>query len=195
MQDVGRQSNPDRTQKTRGALVEAARKLFLQRPYAETGTPEIVALAGVTRGALYHHFADKQALFLAVVEAESAAVADAVKAATATIHSPQEALTKGGEAFLEVMSHPGRTRLLLIEAPSVLGRRRVDELDEAHAGATLREGLDAAARAGAIRDLPVGPTAQLLSSAFDRAALAIENGADAAEWRLVLARLLTAIFE
>ncbi|TWH24547.1 TetR/AcrR family transcriptional regulator, partial [Aminobacter sp. J15] len=98
-----RRSNRERTEATRAALIAAARNLFIEKSYAETGTPEIVAAAGVTRGALYHHFADKQALFRAVVEAEAAAPA-----------SVRQALLDGADAFFRAMAVNGRTRLLLL---------------------------------------------------------------------------------
>ncbi|WP_343717099.1 helix-turn-helix domain-containing protein [Inquilinus sp.] len=185
-----RRTNRDRSDRTQAALIAAARGLFVERGYAETGTPELVAAAGVTRGALYHHFADKQALFRAVVEAEAAAVTTEVERAAPADLPPLEALEGGGDAFLRAMAAPGRTRLLLIEAPAVLGREAVDEIDARHGGRTLREGLAAAMATGALRPLPLDAAAQLLGAAYDRAALAIVGGADPAECRAVLAALV-----
>ncbi len=186
----GRRSNRDRTDATRTALVEAARRLFVEKSYAETGTPEIVAAAGVTRGALYHHFADKQALFAAVVEAESRAVADEIEKATPEILSPRDALVRGGEAFLAAMAVPGRTRLLLLDGPAVLGRAAMDGIEAAHGNRTLREGLAAAIAAGALPPLPLDALTAQLAAMFDRAALAIEAGADAGDHRAVLAAFI-----
>ncbi len=187
---VGRRSNQERSEATRAALVAAGRRLFVTRSYAETGTPELVAEARVTRGALYHHFPDKQALFRAVVEEEAAAVAAEIERAAPESLPPLDAIRAGGEAFLSAMRAPGRARLLTIEAPAVLGRRALDEIDDRHGGRTLREGLAAAMEAGAIRRLPLGPCAQLLSAAYDRAAAEIDGGADPAAIREALDALL-----
>jgi AcrR family transcriptional regulator len=74
-----RRRQQDRTEATRAALLQASRKLFVEKGYAETSTPEIVAATGLTRGALYHHYADKRALFAAVVEQEAATVAGEIE--------------------------------------------------------------------------------------------------------------------
>ncbi|MFS2054831.1 TetR/AcrR family transcriptional regulator, partial [Variovorax sp. CT11-76] len=75
-------TNKERTETTRQALTEAARALFVDQGYGQTSTPDIVAAAGITRGALYHHYADKRDLFRHVLEQESRAVAAEIAAAT-----------------------------------------------------------------------------------------------------------------
>ncbi len=185
-----RRSNRERSDTTRTALIQAARRLFVEKSYADVSTPEVVAAAGLTRGALYHHFADKQALFRAVVEAESAAIAEEIEAGTAGGLAPLQALLAGGEAFLAAMCKPGRTRLLLLDGPAVLGRAAMDEIDSSHGGRTLRDGLAAAVEAGALAPLPLDALAALLSAAYDRAALAIEAGGDPDEYRRALASLI-----
>lgn len=178
MQGRGRRSNRERTETTRAALIVAARKLFVEKGYADTGTPELVAAAGLTRGALYHHFPDKQALFRAVVEAEAAAVAGEIEQGSAASADPIDALLAGGRAYLDAMRVAGRTRLLLIDGPAVLGRTVMDEIDARHGSRTLREGLAAAMRSGALARLPIEALTVQLGAMFDRAALAIEQGGD-----------------
>jgi len=172
-----RRSNRDRTEATRALLIVAARRLFAEKSYAETSTPEIVAAAGVTRGALYHHFADKQELFRAVAEQEAASVAAEIEDAAPQAMGAREALLTGSKAYIEAMRSPGRTRLLLLDGPAVLGRAGMDEIDNRHGNRTLREGLAATMRAGAMRKLPLAALTGLLAAAFDRAALAIDAGA------------------
>jgi len=193
MQEAARRSNKDRSDTTRAALIAAGRRLFISRGYAETGTPELVAEAGVTRGALYHHFADKRALFRAVVEAEAAAVAYEIEGATRPGLAPLKALSKGGAAFLEAMRVPGRTQLLLIDAAAVLGREELDAIDARHGGRTLQEGLAAAMQVGALPPLPLATTAQLLGAAYDRASLAVAAGADPGEWHRLIDTVLAGL--
>lgn len=169
-----RRRQEDRRAATRRALVAAARTLFAQKGYAATSTPEIVKAAGVTRGALYHHFADKQALFAAVVEEEHAVLALTIHQAAEGGEDepgPVKALIRGGDGFLAAMQDEGRRRMLIVDAPAVLGRATVDEIDGRHGLRTLVEGVDAAIDAGAIKELPSLPLAHLLSAMFDRAAL------------------------
>jgi len=185
-----RRSNAARSEATRGELIRAGRALFVEKGYAETGTPELVAAAGVTRGALYHHFADKQALFRAVVEVESAAVADAITDAAPDTMDAIEALNAGSDAFLAAMKEAGRVRLLLLDGPAVLGRGTLDEIDLRHGARTLREGLAIAMREGEIRRLPLDALTAQLSAVFDRAALAVANGADVEDQRRVIRAII-----
>jgi AcrR family transcriptional regulator len=181
-------SNRDRTEKTRSALIQAARALFITKGYAETSTPEIVAAAGITRGALYHHFEDKRALFRAVVRDEAGAVAQDIERKASRGLAPMAALLAGSAAYLDAMRVPGRTRLLLIEGPSVLGLAEMKALDQDTAARTLAEGLRAAMAPEA--GLPLAALTDLLSAAFDRAALAIEAGGSAETYSAAIALMI-----
>jgi AcrR family transcriptional regulator len=185
-----RRSNQDRTESTRAQLIAAACSLFAEKGYAGTGTPDIAEAANVTRGALYHHFEDKEALLRAVVEREAALVAEQVERETADASSPIEALLSGGRTYLSAMADPGRSRLMLLDGPAALGRSEVDRIDALHGARTLREGLQHAINAGALKNLPLDALTTILSSAFDRAALSIAMGASEDEQMEVLAALL-----
>lgn len=185
-----RRTQSQRRADTQRALVSAARRLFAAKGFAATGTPEIVAEAGVTRGALYHHYADKTALFQAVVEQEHALLAMSINAAAEGEDEPGpvRALIAGGDAFLDAMQEPGRRQILLVDAPAVLGRAAVDEIDTRHGLRTLIEGVKAAMEAKAIRDLPAIPLAHLLNALFDRAALAAPE--ELADYRKTIKALI-----
>ncbi|MEO0913700.1 MAG: helix-turn-helix domain-containing protein [Pseudomonadota bacterium] len=178
-----RRSNEDRRAATRAALLKAARALFVEKGYAETGTPELVAAAAVTRGALYHHFADKAAVLRAVVEAEAAEVARVL--ARVRAEDPLEGLLEGAEAYFKAMAVPGRVRLLLIEGPAVLGAEAMAEISGARDAAELKAGLLALGVAGDLDALVA-----MLSAAFDRAALDVARGAEPAAYRAGLERML-----
>ncbi|WP_333827878.1 TetR/AcrR family transcriptional regulator [Pararhodobacter sp.] len=187
-----RRSNHDRRQETRGALLGAARALFLEKGYAATGTPEVVERAGLTRGALYHHFKDKQALFLAVVEAEAAQIAAGIEAGSANAQTPLAALMEGAQAFFAAMRVPGRVRLMLLEGPAVLSPETMRRIDLETGGRELRLGLAEALGKDATTGR-VNALADLVSALFDRAALAIAGGADAQLYEEAVRELLAVL--
>lgn len=184
MQELARRTQKERSDTMRAVLVRAGRALFVRDGFAETRTPEIVAAAGVTRGALYHHFQDKEALFEAVVRAEAEEIAQEIEAADYADLDPVNALIHGGQAFIAAMAAPGRARLMLIEAPAVLSSDVLREIDMQTGSRTLLAALSAAGL-----ETPV-PTAALLSAAHDRAALAIERGEPSSPWMQALERLV-----
>lgn len=173
---VMRRRQQDRTDATRTALLEAGRELFVEKGFADTSTPELVAATGLTRGALYHHYADKRALFAAIVEREAEAVAQAIETMPAS-KSALEALVVGGKVYLEAMTVPGRTRLLLIDGPAALGLAGMDEIHARHGNRALRDGLDYAMREGSLKKLPLDAATELLGALFDRASLSVDQGA------------------
>lgn len=189
-----RRSNRERSEAMRASLIAAARSLFVEKGYAETGTPEIVARAKVTRGALYHHFTDKADLFRTVVEQEARNVAREIESETANPASPIDALLTGADIYFAAMTVPGRVRLLLLDGPSVLGHAEMDRIDGETGREELRQGLaHAMAEAGHV-NIPFDALADLLSVAFDRAALAIAAGKPEDDYKaaisLILSRLL-----
>lgn len=187
-----RRSNLDRRQETRSALIKAARTLFLEKGYAATGTPEVVECANLTRGALYHHFKDKQALFLAVVEAEAAQIAAEIETGSAEAHTPLMALYDGAQAYFAAMRARGRVRLMLLEGPAVLSPETMRRIDLETGGRELRLGI-AEALGGRATGGQVDTLADLVSAVFDRAALAINGGADAQLYEATVRELLAAL--
>jgi len=181
-------TNRERTETTRQALLVAARALFVTKGYGEASTPDICASTATTRGALYHHFADKRDLFRHVLMRESEAVTADIVAATPVDLLPRDALIAGGEAYLKAMAVAGRTRLLLIDGPAVLGMAEIIAMDEANAADTLREGLFAAIPDA--ESISINALSSLLSAAFDRAALEIDAGTDPEEVRAAMRWLL-----
>ncbi|HTO32206.1 MAG TPA: helix-turn-helix domain-containing protein [Pararhizobium sp.] len=174
----------------RAALIAAARTLFVEKGYADTATPEIVAAAGVTRGALYHHFEDKKALFAAVVAKEARAVSEEIESASLGSATARDALLDGTRAYFDALAAPGRIRLLLLDGPSVLEMDAMQRLNGETSEASLKAGirdLFAASRKPADR---LDAVTDLLGAAFDRAVLAIAAGADRKDYEQAIAALI-----
>lgn len=164
-------SNVKRTERSRNALINAARALFAQDGYAETSTPRITEEAGLSRGALYHHFGDKLGLFRAVIEAEQDRVTAAISAVPFDDDDPVGTIIVAGEGFLDAMRDAGARRLLYVEGSSVLGEQAMREIDVERGGQTLAMAIEAAIESGVFRPLPVRAMADLMSAAYDRAAV------------------------
>lgn len=168
-----RRTQATRSADTREALVAAGRSLFALRGFADVGTEEIVQAAGVTRGALYHHFADKTELYAAVFEAVEADVIAriGVVIAASGMTDPVDLMRLGAGAWLDACAEPAIHRIALIDAPAVLGQVRWREIG-ARYGMGLVQGLLAqAVAAGRIPPQPVAPLAHVLLGALREAAL------------------------
>jgi len=177
-------------------LIAAARRLFTARGYDGVGTEEIVRAAGVTRGALYHHFGGKRELLDAAyeqLEAESTArVARIVLGSE--LESPLEAMKAGVEAFLDECAEPELRQIALHDAPAVLGWDRWREIGAANGLGLIEASLAAAIEAGEIRELPVKPMAHLLLGALDEAAMLVARS-DGSDGRAEVTTVLLALLE
>jgi AcrR family transcriptional regulator len=164
-----------RGEATKAALITAARQLFVAKGYFATGTEEIVAKADVgTRGALYHHFADKEELFRAVFDQVQADLA-----AATTVHEQDDALellTAALQQFLDASADNADVqKILLIDGPAVLGWERWRSLEAEYGLGVITTMLDAAVAQKVIARQPTGPLAHMLLAAVDEAALYIAN--------------------
>ncbi|MEO0441080.1 MAG: TetR/AcrR family transcriptional regulator [Pseudomonadota bacterium] len=169
-------SNAKRTEKTRKLLIKHGKKIFVEKGFAATSTPEIVKSAGVTRGALYHHFEDKTDLLRAIVEQDCEAVGADINRGSQDADNAIDMLKSGSTAFVRSITSQGRARTILIEGPAVLGQKELLEIEDRHTRLSLKQGLEAALNQGAIKRLPLQPMVELVSSMLDGAALKVEAG-------------------
>jgi AcrR family transcriptional regulator len=177
-----RRTQAERTATTRARLLAAGKQLFAGEGFAAVSTQAIVAAAGVTRGALYHQFGDKAGLFAEVYEDVER---DLVTVITTRIVSaaPTDQLTAmriGARLFLEECSAPDVQRIVLIDAPAVLGWDRWREVGMKYGLGVVEAMLTAAIADGVIPEQPTRPTAHILLGALDEAALFISRADDPA---------------
>jgi AcrR family transcriptional regulator len=187
-----KRTQAERSEATREALIGAARRLFAARGYAGVGTEEIVRAAGVTRGALYHHFAGKRALFEAVYAEVEKDLAERIAngALAADAGSALEAMQAGAETFLDACTEPEAQRIALLDGPSVLGWARWREIAAAYGLGLIEASLQAAMEEGAILTQPVRPLAHVLMGALDEAAMLIAQAEDPAAARAEIGQTL-----
>ena len=168
----------ERAEATRAQLLDVAAELFASRGYAAVGTEDVVRQAGLTRGALYHHFADKRELFAAVherVEQELVATIGERMAAARDSATPVELLIIGMRSFLDTCVHTAVLRISLLDGPTVLGWARWREVGERYGLGLVIGGLEFAMQAGELRRQDVRPLAHLLLAALSEAAQLIAH--------------------
>lgn len=163
---------------TRQALIDAAARRFAATGFAATALPAIVADAAVTKGALYHHFPSKAALFEAVLAQKQAEVGERVAAAAERESGAWRQLLVGCRAFLEASTDDRVRRILLIDGPSVLGWARWREHDDANAARHLGEAIQRLVDDGELGAADPVALTRLLSGAMNEAALWLAESPD-----------------
>jgi AcrR family transcriptional regulator len=162
-----------RSAATREALLSAARPLFAADGFRRVSADAIAKAAGVTRGAMYHQFEDKTDVFAAVFESVEAEVMERIAAEVADSGEtdPVELMKLGARAWLDACAEPAVHRIILVEAPSVLGWERWREVGLRYGMGLVHGMLESAMAAGRIPEQPVVPLAHVLIGALDEAAL------------------------
>src|SRR3954447_15324118 len=171
-------SRVQQSEATRRKLLRVGRDLFTRNGFSDVPTEEIVRRAGVTRGALYHHFRDKRDLFAAVVEQVEQEVLERVAAVALSEEDAWERQRAAIGAYLDVCLEPAVQRIVLTDAPSVLGLAAWREIEAKYGLALVRAGLQSVIEAGYIEEQPVEPLAHLFLGALTEGGLVIARADD-----------------
>ncbi len=185
----------EQSEATQAELVRVARELFADRGYAGVPAEEIVQRAGVTRGALYHHFKDKRALFKAVVEQLEQETAERIASAALEQTDPWQVQLTALNVYLDICLDPAVQTILLVDAPSVLGPAEWREIEATYGLALVRMGLETVMEAGLIERQPVEPLAHLLLGAMAEAGLMIARAEDQQEARREVGKSVERLLE
>jgi AcrR family transcriptional regulator len=180
-----RRTQEQRSATTRAALIDAARRLFAASGFSAVGTESIVRAAGVTRGAMYHQFSDKTDLFAAVFEAVEAEMTQRIDAVVSNSgeSDPIALMMLGSATWLDVCVEPEFQRILLIEAPAVLGWERWREISLRYGMGLIQGLVDYGISTGRVIAQPVEPLSHVLIGALDEAVLYLARADDPAKAR------------
>jgi AcrR family transcriptional regulator len=184
-----------RSEQTRAALVAAARRLFAERGYADVGTEEIVREAGVTRGALYHHFDGKRELMRAVYEELEEELSQQFAASVTPGAEPLQVLREGAETFLDQCLEREVQQIALLDAPAVLGWEEWREINARYALGLIEGVLRHGMEIGGIREQPARPLAHALIGALDEVAMLVARSDDPETTRAEVGATLTGMLE
>jgi AcrR family transcriptional regulator len=180
-----------RRESTRGAIVDSAKELFAEHGFEQTSVADILDLAGISRGALYHHFAAKEDVFAAVFVMTSSAAIRQAATRVPPDAAPLQALVAGCLGWLDAVRDPAIHRILFVDGPTALGWERARKLEEATSLGLMRAGVKRAVDAKEIEVPSIDLAARLLNGMLAEAALTLQ-GASVARRRDVRA-LVTAM--
>jgi AcrR family transcriptional regulator len=183
----------DYTESTREALVESGLELFTKRGYAATSLDTIVKKARVTKGALYHHFSGKQALFEAAFDQVETAAMARLAGVVAGDGPAWERAMAAVHAYVGVCLEPAYQRIVIHEAPVVMGWERWREAEEHFSYGLVRATVEALVAAEEIEPLPVEVTARILFGALSAGAEAIAGSSDPKKTAAEVTRTITAV--
>ena len=189
----------ERAASTKATIIAVARRLFANRGYNGTSTDAVLEESKVSRGALYHHFETKEALFAAVLEAVEVDITAATGRARANTDDPVEALGAAFDSFLDMASESEVRQIVLTDAHSVVGWQKWREIEDRHGLGRLKQALKFVAAAGRMREDMVDVFAHILLASLLEVAFMVAGSPDPrAEARMgrkamreLLARLLT----
>jgi len=163
---------------TRGQLIKVATGLFAEHGYEGTSIEAVLTAAGVSRGALYHHFAGKEALFTAVLEAVSERITVQLTEVISGCTNPVDAVRTGALGWIDLAGDPVIQRIMLVDAPSVLGWEQWRAMDEGRTVGAMRAMLQAVSYTGRLPGELVGPFAHMILAALDEAAMVVARASD-----------------
>ncbi|WP_433579268.1 TetR/AcrR family transcriptional regulator [Nocardia brasiliensis] len=165
---------------TRQTLLETGARLFAEREYADLSAEELVRAAGLTRGALYHHFDGKKGLFEAVLDELEQQAAQRIRAAIDSSADPSEGVDRAMEAFLDICTEPAYRHIVLLQGPIALGWRRWREIDQHHLNGLVVTAAQNLLASGRIQPHPPELLARAFYGALTEMSLAIAESDDSA---------------
>ena len=168
----------ERREKTKASILKAARRIFGERGFAAATMDEIAGSARVAKGAVYHHFATKEAVFEAVFEQVSLDLVADLDRISRAENDPLAAMAAGTQGYFVACSKGPTGQIILRDGPAVLGWERWREIDAKHFGGKFPRAIAAAMEAGVIAKQPIEPLARLLLGAVTEAAVAVSGGPD-----------------
>lgn len=192
---VRSKTNAEWSALTQAALLRAAREMFARHGYEQTSLDAIADTASVTKGSIYHHYRDKRALFRAVFEDVQRDIVEHVDQIAMSSPTYFEGILRGCEAFLEIVLKEGVARIVLTDAPSVLGWTEWRAVDNEMGGRSLRTGLEAAMRAGEIVSLDANALTTFISGALNETALSIAESENPKRTRSIAVATLHRVLE